>query len=378
MIWLTWRQFRMQAIATVAALAAFALLIVVTGEHLRHVYDMGDISGCAAHGGCAHPTVSTFGGHERILSALLGPALLIVPLLIGMFWGAPLLARELETGSYRLVWTQSITRTRWLVVKVAIVGLVALAVAGLASWLVSWWYAPLDKLNMNRFDPSVFTERGIVAIGYTGFALAVGLAAGAILRRTLPAMAATVVSFIAARIIFTFWIRPHLLPAAHAAQQLGGGNAGIAGPQPVSLFATSPTIVNAWVYSGTIVDNAGNAPSAGRIHALLVARCPQIVSGAGLPPGSGPGKAAASPSVLNALFSKCMSNLSEQLHLLVTYQPTSHYWPLQALETGIFLAGALVLIGATVWRVGRRTARKPAAGEPRERTANPPVLNVAP
>ena len=322
--------------------------------------------------------MSTFGAHERVLSALLGPALLIVPLLIGMFWGAPLLAREFETGSYRLVWTQSITRTRWLVVKIAIVGLVALAVAGLASWLVSWWYAPLDKFNMNRFDPSVFTERGIVAIGYTGFALAVGLAAGAIQRRTLPAMAATVVSFIAARIIFTFWIRPHLLPAAHASQQLGGGNAGIAGPQPVSLFATSPTIVNAWVYSGTIVDNAGNAPSAGRIHALLVARCPQIVSGAGLPPGSGPGKAAASPSVLNALFSKCMSNLSEQLHLLVAYQPTSHYWPLQALETGIFLTAALALVGATVWRVGRRTARKPAAGEPRERTANPPVLSAAP
>jgi hypothetical protein len=298
--------------------------------------------------------VSTFGAHERVLSALLGPALLIVPLLIGMFWGAPLLAREFETGSYRLVWTQSITRTRWLVVKIAIVGLVALAVAGLASWLVSWWYAPLDKFNMNRFDPSVFTERGIVAIGYTGFALAVGLAAGAILRRTLPAMAATFVSFIAARIIFTFWIRPHLLPA------------------------TSPTIANAWVYSGTIVDNAGNAPSAGRIHALLVARCPQIVSGAGLPPGSGPGKAAASPSVLNTLFSKCMSNLSEQLHLLVAYQPTSHYWPLQALETGIFLTAALALVGATVWRVGRRTARKPAAGEPRERTANPPVLSAAP
>jgi hypothetical protein len=54
-----------------------------------------------------------------------------------------------------------------------------------------------------------------------------------------------------------------------------------------------------------------------------------------------------------------MSSLSHQLHLLVTYQPTSHYWPLQALETGIFLAAALVLIGATVWRVGRRTARKP-------------------
>jgi hypothetical protein len=375
MIWVTWRQFRTQAIVTVAALAAFALLLVITGEHLRHVYDMSDISGCAAVGGCAHPTVSTFGGHERILSALLGPALLIVPLLIGMFWGAPLLARELETGSYRLAWTQSVTRRRWLVVKIVVVGLVALAVAGLASWLVSWWYVPLDKFNMNRFDPGVFTERGIVAIGYTGFAFAVGLAAGAILRRTLPAMAATFVSFIAARIVFTFWIRPHLLPAAHVAQQLGAGNVGITGtPHGVSLFATSPTVANAWVYSGTIVDRAGNAPSAGRIHALLAARCPQITSGAGLPPGGAPGKAAASPSVLNALFSKCMSSLSQPLHLLVTYQPSSHYWPLQALETGIFLAAGLVLIGATVWRVGRRTVRKPS----RERPASPPVLNAVP
>ncbi len=375
MIWVSWRQFRTQAIVTVAALAAFALLLVITGEHLRHVYDMSDISGCAAVGGCAHPTVSTFGGHERILSALLGPALLIVPLLIGMFWGAPLLARELETGSYRLAWTQSVTRRRWLVVKIAVVGVVALAVAGLASWLVSWWYVPLDKFNMNRFDPGVFTERGIVAIGYTGFAFAVGLAAGAILRRTLPAMAATFVSFIAARIVFTFWIRPHLLPAAHAAQQLGAGNVGITGtPHGVSLFATSPTVANAWVYSGTIVDRAGNPPSAGRIHALLAARCPQITSGTGLPPGGGPGKAAASPSVLNALFSKCMSSLSQPLHLLVTYQPSSHYWPLQALETGIFLAAGLVLIGATVWRVGRRTVRKPS----RERPASPPVLNAVP
>jgi hypothetical protein len=369
MIWVTWRQFRTQAIVTALALLAFALLILLTGEHLRHVYDTSQISGCAAHGACPYPTVNAFGGHERILSALLGPALVIVPALIGIFWGAPLLARELETGTYRLAWTQSVTRTRWLAVKAAFVGLAALAAAGLTSWLVSWWYAPLDKLNMDRFDPSVFGERGIVAIGYAGFAFAFGLAAGAILRRTLPAMATTLVSFIAVRIMFTFWIRPHLLPAAHAAQQLGAGNAGITGtPHGVSLFATSPTIANAWVYSGAIVDNASNPPSTGRIHALLDARCPQIASGAGLPPGSGPGKATATPSVLNALFSKCMSSLSRQLHLLVIYQPSSHYWPLQALETGIFLATALVLIGATVWCVGRRTVRKPASGERRERT----------
>ena len=113
-----------------------------------------------------------------------------------MFWGAPLVARELESGTYRLAWTQSVTRRRWLTIKVALVGVAALAVAGLASWLVSWWFAPLDAINMNRFDPSVFGARGIVAIGYAGFAFALGVAAGALTRRTLPAMAATLVGFI--------------------------------------------------------------------------------------------------------------------------------------------------------------------------------------
>ena len=117
-----------------------------------------------------------------------------------MFWGAPLLARELESGTYRLAWTQTVTRRRWLSVRVALVGVAALAVAGLASWLVSWWFAPLDAVNMNRFDPSVFTARGVVAIGYAGFAFALGVAAGALTRRTLPAMATTLLGFVAARI----------------------------------------------------------------------------------------------------------------------------------------------------------------------------------
>jgi hypothetical protein len=38
----------------------------------------------------------------------------------------------------------------------------------------------------------------------------------------------------------------------------------------------------------------------------------------------------------------------------ITYQPASRYWPLQWLETGIFLALALVLAGCCFWRLGRR------------------------
>ena len=135
---------------------------------------------------------------------MLGPALIAIPALLGMFLGAPLVARELESGTFRLA-TQSVTRRRWLAVRFALVGGAALVVAGAASWLVTWWFAPLDAVNMNRFDPSVFTARGVVAIGYAGFAFALGVAAGALTRRTLPAIGATLLGFAGTRIAFTFW-----------------------------------------------------------------------------------------------------------------------------------------------------------------------------
>ena len=71
--------------------------------------------------------------------------MLVLPALIGLFWGAPLIARELEAGTHRLVWNQSVTRTRWLAVKLGLLGLAAIAAAGLGSLAVDWWSDPLDK-----------------------------------------------------------------------------------------------------------------------------------------------------------------------------------------------------------------------------------------
>ena len=176
MIWVAWRQFRTQALVTLGLLAAFAVLVLVTGLHLRDIYNSLGGAHCSARNDCTALT-----RHDKALADLLAAALLAIPALLGMFWGAPLVARELESGTYRLAWTQSVTRRRWLSVRVALVGVAALAVAGLASWLVSWWFAPLDAVNMNRFDPSVFTTRGIVAIGYAGFAFALGVATGALI-----------------------------------------------------------------------------------------------------------------------------------------------------------------------------------------------------
>jgi hypothetical protein len=251
----------------------------------------------------------------------------------------------------------------------------ALAVTGVASWVVSWWFQPLVAVNLNRFDPSVFTERGTVAIGYAGFAFALGVAAGTLLRRTLPAMATTLLAFVAARIAFTAWVRPHLLPAREVlvSTTTGKGAYFAASPVGASVGAAPPPIPNAWTLSAAIVDRAHHTPSTLQLHDLLVRLCPAVA--AGLPQSPGTGKGPDGP--VGGPSFRCLVALSHHLQQLVTYEPPSHYWPLQALETGIFLAAAFGLIGATVWSVGRRAARKPAIGEPGERTANPLGVELA-
>ena len=105
-----------------------------------------------------------------------------------MFWGAPLVAREFETGTFRLAWTQGVTRTRWLAVKLGLGGLVSMAVAGLLSLMVTWWSSPLDRVHANRLTPWSSGCATSSPIGYAAFAFALGVTAGLLFRRMLPAM----------------------------------------------------------------------------------------------------------------------------------------------------------------------------------------------
>lgn len=141
MIWLTWRQFRVQAVAVAGLLAAFAVLLLVTGPHLVTLYRDSGFAAC--HGNCG----ASVGSFLTMLNAdrpyhlvyLLGAALIVVlPGVIGLFWGAPLIARELETGTFRLAWNQSVTRDRWLTAKLGVLGLASMAAAILLAWACFW------------------------------------------------------------------------------------------------------------------------------------------------------------------------------------------------------------------------------------------------
>jgi hypothetical protein len=281
--------------------------------------------------------------------------LFVIPGLIGLFWGAPLVARELETGSFRLAWTQSITRTRWLGCKLAVAGGAAVAATGLLSLMTTWWFEPLDRVNANRFAWDVFDARNLVPIGYAAFAFMLGVAAGILTRRTLPAMVATLLGFIAVRFTITDWVRPNLLSASHAATVLQrGSNLGFVATtsspsSSVTFVDSNPVIANAWVLSSRIVDKGGHTQTAQALHAFIERACPTI----GSPPdisGSGHATAQAAPSA----FNDCVAHLSAKFHLAATYQPASHYWPLQWLELGVYLALSLILAAICLGLVRRR------------------------
>jgi hypothetical protein len=342
MIWLAWRQFRVQALIAAVALAVLAVILLITGFHLRDLYDASGVAACRARGGCAG-LESQFLSHEKVVQELLGPLVLAVPVLLGAFWGAPLLARELETGTYRLAWTQGITRRRWLAGKLVVVGLSSIIVAELVSLLVSWWFAPVDKVRLDRFSPGVFSERGIVIIGYVAFALAVGVAAGALSRRTVVAMAITLVAFVGVRVAVTYGLRPHLGSPAQATQQLAfGTNADLELGPAATVLPRQPTIPNAWVHSARIVDAAGHTPTRNAFHEYLQQHCAAIAL-----PGRSPGPSA---------FHACETLLTSRFHLAVSYEPAGKFWAFQSYETAVFLALAGVLIGACFWwlRPGRQ------------------------
>ena len=210
MIRFTWIQARTQTMTALGALAALAIVLAITGPHLAHLYDTS-IATCAAHGDC--PAVrAAFLRNDSTFRTALGVVVIVVPALIGIFWGAPLVARELEAGTFRLIWSQSVTRTSWLAAKLGVVGLASMAVAGLTSLVVTWWASPLDRVRMNPFG--TFDQRGIVPIGYAAFGFALGVTAGILIRRTVPAMATALVLFVSARLAFTHWLRPHLIAPA--------------------------------------------------------------------------------------------------------------------------------------------------------------------
>jgi ABC-2 family transporter protein len=209
MTWMTWRQHRGAAAVGGAALLAIATGLVLLGitsrSNVRHV----GLSSCLRTGSdCSIALAQLQRDYHWLPPA--AASLIALPLLAGMFWGAPLIAREIETGTHRLVWTQSVSRLRWISTKLGLVLGVTAATTLALSLLAVWAFQPLIPILGNRFRGDWFDVQGIVPAAYMLFAVALGTCVGAVWRRTTPAMAATMVAYVAVRLP-VHNLRSHLL-----------------------------------------------------------------------------------------------------------------------------------------------------------------------
>jgi ABC-type transport system involved in multi-copper enzyme maturation permease subunit len=295
MIWVTWRQHRTQAAICAGLLCAIAIFAVAVGVWMRSTFSSDGLGAClASSGGAGCPAaISSFtrefnGGATLPLTL----ALFVIPGFLGAVIGAPLLGAELERGTWRLAWSQTVPRTRWLVTKLALVtgGLVVFGAA--VTLVVTWSRAPLDRLSI-RLQPPPFNFEGLQLTCSLLCAFGLAVLAGLLLRNTIGAMVAG----------YFAWEVPFLVV----------------------------TLLN------------------GPLHVLTATA--RVPCAAGCPTAS----TNSVPPVTGNLGDLVLDVTRSGNHLVVDYLPASRFWTMQLIEGGMYLAIAVAALGSAVWLLHRRT-----------------------
>jgi hypothetical protein len=325
MSWVMWRQHRLAAAVGGAVLAAFAVLMVVTGVQMASQWHTA-LAQCTASHTCDSMAGTLFLGSHAV--GFLVIMTMGVPAVLGVFWGAPLVARELETGTSQFAWVQSVTRQRWLAVLAGLMLLAAAVCAGAVSALVTWWSGPDNALQLDGFKPGRFDIMGIVPVGYALFAVALGIAAGAVGRRTLPAMGVTVAGFIAVRSVIFEWVRPHYMSAITHVYGLTANFTPGGAAWQVAQGVISPSGQRIYPQSGDVVAN--------------------------VPIDYVPPSCLALSHHSDQLAARCLQ--AAGFRNFVVYQPGNRYWAFQCIETGIFVVLAAAALAAIFALLRRRDA----------------------
>ena len=308
MAWVTWRQHRAALAGVAALLGALAVYLWLTGLQIHHAY------ATACHPASSLACNINFAGRYAISVNILRVLLQAVPALVGAFAGAPVLARELETGTFRFAWTQGFGRWRWTLAKLVLLSVVVAAAAAVFSVLFSWYLQPFSAAGYSiPFATDVFDLREVAFAGWTLAAFAIGALAGMLIRRTVPAIGATLAVYAGLALATALWLRQHYVTPLLTTK--------------VNLPA-SAWIINQWYTR----DGKFAFPARGS-------------------------------QIINALqqYSCNSSQLSPPQCLTqhgytwwASYQPGSRFWPFQWIEGGWLLALSVLLIAATLWLVRRR------------------------
>jgi hypothetical protein len=298
MIWVSWRQHRSQAITCLGMLAMLAAFAIVLSTSMRTAFSHDALAGCIAQNpgtdACQGAVGAFMNSFNTVVNIGFWALLLAFPGLIGVVIGAPLIARELEYGTWQLAWAQTVPRTRWLVTKLAVVigGLVILGAA--MTVLITWYRQPMDRLT-GHFINNVYDFEGLALTAYILLAFGLAVLAGLLIRRSIPAMVAALVAWLAVRLTVEYLLRPRFQAPLTLTQSCAHGcsiDVGIRSVPPETGH------IGDWVLRAT---GQGN----------------QIVT---------------------------------------TYQPADRFWTFQFIEAGLIVAITVAALAATIWLLHRRAA----------------------
>jgi hypothetical protein len=311
MAWVTWRQHRAALAGVAAVLGALAVYLWLSGLQMHHYY------ATACHQASSLDCAMNFTGRYGITAVGVSLFLQAVPALIGAFAGAPVLARELETGTFRFAWTQGIGRWRWTVGKLVLLAVAVAAAAEAFSVLVYWYDQPFFAAGYAiPFSTRVFALGEVAFPAWTVAAFAIGALAGMFIRRVVPAIAATLAVYTGLALATGLFLREHYM---------------------TPLVTSKPNLPgSAWSVSQWY-DKGGKFAFPARgfqlVHAVT-----QFCNG---------GATGLSPA-------QCLAR--HGYTPWTSYQPGSRFWPFQFIEGGWLLVLSLILIAVTVWLVRRRAA----------------------
>lgn len=335
MNWFALRQHRKQFFVFGLVLAAFAAFAVPTGLHYWHAYQHA-LTTCSLTNSCDNLADQLFGsGSGQLAKNITFAAGLFVPLLLGLFLGSPLFAKEYDEGTNKLVWTQSISRRKWLTVKLAWALGFALLYGLAFTALTSWWFRTTNAVYQDRFDPGMFDVQGLMPMATSLFFTTVGFVIGAWFRKVVLAMAVTIGVFVVAQMIFPNLIRPHYMHPVTITSPLG----------PNKTEAGVSTGAN-WVLARDVVDGDGKVRSAFG-PASWPTQCQKLIQ-------DGQDKGIAIKADGPDAIDGCLN--AAGYHQITKYQPSYRYWDFERIEAGIYLGMAAVAVGATYWLVLRRDA----------------------
>jgi len=300
-----------------ALLALAAATLVPLGLHMASVYSGDGVAACNAH------TAASGAGCGGIVSDFLHrfehagpiiPWLNFLPGLFGVLFAAPLVL-EFEHGTFRLAWTQSVTRRRWLTVKLLTILASGMVATFALTELMTWWREPLDQLQ-GRMEPNVFDFEGIVPYAYTLFALALVIALGVFTRRMIVSFAGGLLAFFTLRIGIQSFVREHYLSAVKVVWPPG-----TAGPRNVD---------RSWsLLSGPSDAHGHPLPSPNQVVPTCITAPKQQIE-------------------------HCLR--AHHVFNVAVYQPASRFWLFQGIEAGIFAGLAVALLLASAWWLKHRLA----------------------